>query len=337
MHIRILISPHRPAARLSGWVDVAAVMLILGTMVLSADAGAAKFLYNLSYPGNDAQFLDPGNVYFDPRHEEVFVTDTRNWRIVIFDKRGRYTFDFRDPDHLACARQVAVDSLGRIFVLRTCRESAISVFEYNGEFLRELRFANPVTNEALTIDGIALDEQDRLFVLSIMPAHIYSYTTTGEPLSDFAIFAEDTLLQNQPGYGTIALVKGKIVIPVPIEGFAARYTTDGQLATALGNAGDSEGEFSLPIAAAGDADGNVYVLDKHRHAILQFDDSGRWISETGGRGMSPGWFYHPTCLAIVGNGQAIVGQTYLARIQAVALTPQEPNADTRAPAGETKQ
>jgi DNA-binding beta-propeller fold protein YncE len=294
-----------------------------------------KFLYKLSYPGNDAQFLDPGNVYFDPRQEEIFVTDTRNWRIVIFDKRGRYTFDFRDQEHLAGAGQVCVDSLGRIYVLRSNPKSVISVFEYNGEYLHELRFTYPETDNALTISGVVLDEQDRFYVLSVMPAHVYSFTTSGEPLSDFAIFAEDTLLQNQPGFGTMALVKGKLVIPVPIEGYVARYTTDGQIVTSLGSPGDGEDQFSLPIAAAGDQDGHVYVLDKHKHSILEFDDSGKWLRIMGGRGMSPGWFYHPTCLAIAGNGQAIVGQTYLARIQAVALTPQEPNADTFTQASDT--
>jgi hypothetical protein len=315
-----------------------AVMLVLGMMTAgSADAGAPKFLYNLTYPGNEAQFLDPGNVYFDPRHEEVFVTDTRNWRIVIFDKRGRYTFDFRDQEHLAGARQACVDSLGRIYVLRSNPESVISVFEYNGEYLHELRFTYPGTDQVLTISGIALDEQDRMYVLSVMPAHVYAFATNGQRLSDFAIFTDDTLLQNQPGFGAMALVKGKLVIPVPIEGYAVRYTTDGQMATSLGSPGDGEDEFSLPIAAAGDQDGHVYVLDKHKHSILEFDDSGKWLRIMGGRGMSPGWFYHPTCLAIVGNDQAIVGQTYLGRIQSVALAPLEPNADTSTKVDDAKK
>ncbi len=318
-------------------VRVLAVLFCAGfslAFAVSAYATPAYYLNSLAYP-DGSQLLDPGSLTCDTHTGELFVTDNRSQRVVIFDKQGRYAFDFGDPDHLTGLRQCAVDSAGRIYALRGGMDVSISVFDYNGEYLNDLRLTKPGTDELLEIGSMVIDEQDKLFVLSVLPSHMYVYNTMGEPLSDFALFTnpEDSLVAKQPGYGMMALVNGQLLIPIPIVAGVARYTTEGRYVDIFGLEGGGTGELSHPIAVAGDRAGNMLVLDKHRHAILKYGPDGRFVAEVGGKGMGPGWFYHPTVMTSDQGGHLIVGQTYMGRIQVVAMTGPEPNGDVYTTAG----
>jgi DNA-binding beta-propeller fold protein YncE len=316
---RTLQTHKRPGVLLAS-----AVLILIVTG--SGFAGAAHFINDLTYP-ESGQLLDPGSVTCDSHTGEIFVTDTRGQRVVIFDRQGRYAFDFGDPDHLPGLRQVAADSLGRIYVLRGAPDVTLSVFDYNGDYLHDLRLTKPGTDSLLTVNSILMDEQDRLFVLTVLPPHIYVYNTAGETLNDFAIFTDpaDSVLANQPGYGTMALVNHMLVIPVPFVAGVARYTTDGKYVDTFGLVGGGPGELSFPVAATGDKDGHIMVLDKHRHTVLQYGADGRFMCEAGGKGQTPGWFFHPTSLACNQQGNLIVAQTYMGRIQTVSMTDPQAN------------
>ena len=308
------------------------LVLLLG-LTTSGNAEPARFLYQLSYP-ESGQLLEAGNITCDVHTGEIFVTDVKNQRVVIFDKSGRYSFDFRNPEHLSGLRQVAVDSLGRIFVLRESRDASISVFDYNGEYLHDFNLLKPGTDERLEISSIVMDEQDRLYALTVMPAHIYVYSSDGSLLNDYLMFAGlDSLTRHQLFYGTMALVNGSLVVPIPGLFSVARYTTDGQFIRLFGSVGGGPGGLSFPIAAAGDLDGNIWVLDKHRHVLLQYNESGQYVREIGGRGPSAGWFYHPTSLACNQQGEAIVGQTFQGRIQAISFSERSTSPEVYVTAG----
>ena len=287
-------------------------------------ASAPVFHYSLSYPGNEDQVIDPASVYFDNRHDELFVADARNSRILIFDSHGRYTFDFRNQRHLAGARQLAVDSLGRIYVLRADSESVVSVFDYNGVHLKEMRFTHPGTDSALSIGGLLLDDGDRMYIVSLSPPHVYSFTTGGGPLSDFAVNPDDGDAGNQWMIGTPALAGNMLLIPLPMIPTVARYALDGRFIDNIGYGGGGAGELAFPIAVAGDSEGRIFILDKHRHTVIIFNSDGKFVRETGGKGISPGWLYHPTTLAVNNMQEAIVGQSFLGRVQAISVEESAP-------------
>jgi hypothetical protein len=61
------------------------------------------------------------------------------------------------------------------------------------------------------------------------------------------------------------------------------------------------------------------VLDKHRFATVCFNGEGRFLGEFGGQGTAPGWFYHPTWIAVDGADRAYIGQIFQNRIQVCAV------------------
>jgi DNA-binding beta-propeller fold protein YncE len=301
------------------------LVLALVCLVTVGKGQPAQYLFDVAPPAGALGLLRPSSVYFDPRQEEIYIADTGNNRVVIFDKNGNYVFEFSDYRHLSAPEQIAVDSLGRIFVLSSSRREKLAVFDYNGTFLHDLVpteywMSFPFSDSTLAISSFLLDERDGLFVLRSRPAHVYVYTSDGQPLYEFPLFeGMKAEIREQPLLGNLALVNGTLVIPMPMFSQVARYTKRGKFIDIFGFLGGGRGELGFPIAAAADGQGGILVLDKHRHAILQFRDDGSFVREVGGMGSGPGWFYHPRSLAVNEDGQCYVAQTFMSRVQAVQV------------------
>ena len=315
----------------------------MACFLTSAVCQPSYYLYDVAPPGGATEMLRPSSVYFDAHQDEIYIADTGNNRIIIFDKFGNYVFEFSDIKHLSAPGQIAVDSLGRIFVLCKSHREKLRVFDYNGIFLHDLIpteywMSFPFADSSASISSFLLDEEDRLFVLRSRPAHIYVYSSAGQPLYDFPLFEEmSDYTRKQSMLGTLSIINGDLVIPMPIVSQLARYTKQGKFVRIFGYPGGGPGELSFPIAAAADGAGGILVLDKHRHAVIQYRDDGTFHREVGGMGSGPGWFYHPRALATNPDGQCYVTQTLMNRVQTIQLAGDVTSPEPQFTATETKE
>lgn len=303
-------------------------ILVLGLAAIAVSTGAfgkpapVRFAFEFKTPdGIDKLFL-PTSMWVDARHDEVFVVDAGNSRIVIFDHSGSYLFEVTDRRNLLGPQGVAVDSLGRMFVFCQAPQPKVVVLDYDGTFLYNLVLTDSQTDLPISASSILFDGRDRLFALDGDAARVYVYSSHGQPLYDFAVFQEfGERLRNQPVLGAMAVVNDELIIPMPAVPLIARYTLDGQPAGSFGVPGNGAGEFSFPVSAASDGRGGICVLDRNRHAVLRFDDDGKFIEEWGGLGQSAGWFYMPNMLAAGDAGRLFVLQSFQERVQAFDPNP----------------
>ncbi len=88
----------------------------------------------------------------------------------------------------------------------------------------------------------------------------------------------------------------------------------------LGELSDTDENFLFyqPSDIAGDADGNVYVLDSGNHRIQKFTQGDRYTGTIGGKGQGPGEFLKMTNLNIDGNGNLHVTDSRQVRIKILA-------------------
>jgi len=272
-------------------------------------------------------------VYYDARQNEIYVSDLGNNRIVLFDSQGGYKWEFSDPDHLNSAMQLVVDSLGRIYGMGVGQEGKVAVFDYDGSFLGDLILKNSAGNIVKHVESLLFDKQERLMVLISEPATLLTYDLSGSLLAEKELFADysgkdKTLMM----LGKPAIVNDQLVIPLPTFQVVARLTLDGTLIDMFGEPGGIERKLSFPIAAAGDDEGNILILDKHRHVLVKYDPNARWVEEFGGFGGEPGHFYHPTVLASASHGECIVAQIFAGRVQKFRVNeedvPVEPSGTT---------
>lgn len=96
----------------------------------------------------------------------------------------------------------------------------------------------------------------------------------------------------------------------------------------FGEKGGANGKLSNPVSLGIDLERRViYVCDYMRHTVLCFDyDSGKYIFEFGGRGISPLWFNFPNSVEVDQRGRVVVSDLFNRRVQVI-----DPNMSERRP------
>jgi DNA-binding beta-propeller fold protein YncE len=83
----------------------------------------------------------------------------------------------------------------------------------------------------------------------------------------------------------------------------------------IGTRGTGKGQFNLPLQAAVDAEGRLYVVDGGNFRIEVFDADGNYLSSFGSVGRLPGQFARPKGIAIGPNDNSYVVDAAFGNIQ----------------------
>ena len=107
------------------------------------DADTYKFLRRIGTPGKKHLLTDPGNFALPTnvavdKEGDVYVTDTLNNRVEIFDADGKFIRAFGKPGdgpgHFARPKGIAIDSDGHIWVVDAVQQR-VQVFDSEGRLL----------------------------------------------------------------------------------------------------------------------------------------------------------------------------------------------------------
>lgn len=146
-------------------------------VVFVYDADNLKPLRKIGTPGKKHTLTGPGefslptNIALD-KEGNVYVTDSLNFRVEIFDADGNFTSQFgQHCDAIGCFERpkgIAVDSDGHIWVVDS-NLALVEIFNRDGELLAYIggpgralgRFNDPM--------GIAIDKNNRVFVSEQYP------------------------------------------------------------------------------------------------------------------------------------------------------------------------
>jgi len=228
---------------------------------------------------------------------------------------GTYKFEFSGDEHLASPSGLIVDSQGRIYVLgSTPQGRVVRVFDFDGVFI-ETRSTDTPDGPCRGITSIALDTADNLYVVDEASLRLCSWNPEGTFRYSLDVAVGQTPEERQETVlGSLEIVEDRLYLPFSTMGTVSVYDDQGEHIRYIGHRGNRPGELSFPVDVAVQGD-LVMVLDKHRFTVVCFDHGGRFLGEFGGKGQSPGWFYHPTLLEVDAEGQVYVGQIFQNKIQ----------------------
>lgn len=303
------------------WLLCLSLSLPQTALAQSSQSVPAILVRQLTPPGSSNELLRPGRIFIDRKFNEVFVIDPGNNRIVVFNTSGIYKFDFSGRDIFGNPTDVVVDSDGLIYVLCTTASGpAIHVFDYDGLYLQQLVLTGQPDGQIFNPSCLVTDGADNLYILDPDRALITCFDTKGVFRHQFPVLTDlDDKTREETTLGTPLIANGLVYLPVSSLGSVYVYDLQGSLQHVIGHQGNNLGEINFPVSVAVSSHGVVAVLDKHRFMVVCYDADGKFLGEFGGMGSAPGWFYHPSCLAMDQQDRCYISQIYLNRLQVCAL------------------
>jgi sugar lactone lactonase YvrE len=209
---------------------------------------------------------------------------------------------------------VAVDSKGHIYAADQA-VGAIFIFPSAKDEPLELIKNNRDAHFGL-INGLAVDDNDRLFVTDSKMHHVLVFNTKHEIE---ASFGADQLV-SPAGLALDTANRFAYVVDTQQDQVLVFDADSYKLLRRIGTAGRKHtltepGEFSLPTNVALDGGGNVYVTDTLNNRVEIFDADGSFISEFGSGGDGPGHFARPKGIALDCDGHIWVADEIQSRVQ----------------------
>ncbi len=252
---------------------------------------AAELVINGPGRGDKPTFSRPMGVAWSAGGDQVYVADSDNNRICVFDDTGRFLRDFGtfgiakplegakatwDPGELNYPTDVAIDDDGQVYVADFYNDS-ISVFEEDGTFVR--RFPDPDKKVGLGGSG----------------ANGLGIAVTAIAVAGDEVYATDSY---------------QVVV----------FSREGKFLRQFGRPGTGVGGFDRPNGIAVGGDGTVYVSDSNNNRVvaLKPDGTQRWV--VGERiaadaGATPqDALVLPRGVALMGDGSLIVADPLAQRL-----------------------
>ena len=243
--------------------------------------------------GDLGQFRNPTGIAISPSGL-VYVADTGNHRIQIFNVAGRYLGSFgakgSSEGQFKAPGGVALDSSGLLYVTDTGNRR-VQVFDADTLFLDSGLLYMYVTDTGNR--RVQVFDADRLFLRKWGAGEGIFRAPQGIAVSSIgAVYVADT------GNHRIQ-----------------QFDRDGDFGSQWGSLGEGEGQLRNPRGIAVDTDGFVYVADTGNDRVQMFDSDGDFVLEWGGRGSDKGQFREPSGIVVDTERRVWVTDTGNDRVQ----------------------
>jgi len=198
----------------------------------------------------------------------------------------------------------ADQAVGAIFIFPSAKDKQFELIKNN----RDAHFG--------LINGLAMDDNDRLFVTDSKMHHVLVFNSKHEIEASFG--TEE--LVSPAGIALDTTNRFAYVVDTQQDQVLVFDADSYKLLRRIGTAGKKHtltdpGEFSLPTNVALDREGNVYVTDTLNNRVEIFDADGSFISEFGSSGDGPGHFARPKGIVVDCDAHIWVADEIQSRVQ----------------------
>lgn len=248
------------------------------------------------------------------RSNRIYVTDSQNNRVCVFDAQGRFLFEFGgfgiakpapgarstyEPGLLNYPVGIDTDDEGNVYVA-SFRNDTIEVFDPEGEPLRQFpdpqvptgRGSSGYRGGGIAVTDVAVS-RDRVYATDAY--QVFVFTLEGELLDQWGKPGIEPGDLDHPN-GLAVSGNGKAVyVSDSNHNRVTAFTPDG---TVLWQVGEISGgiedtttrDLELPRGLSVLADGSVLVADAFAFTLVRISSEGEIIGRYGERGVDPGQF-----------------------------------------------
>ena len=251
------------------------------------------------------KLAEPNGVFVTA--EKIFVADTNNSRIVVFDRNGSFLYQLREPQSTVFPTgsiykpiAIAVDNAERIYVVSSTTYMGVIVLDSQGEFQNfigsqtvsvsalELMWRSFMSakQRALTKKNVSTEYNN---ITIAEDGFVYVTTSSIKEESQYTSIRGDTT------YSPVKKLNASGTDVMTHNGFFGPY---GEVATnAIGRSTNETGVSRVVDAAVG-PEGTWSLIDDKRSRVYTYDDSGNLLFAFGAKGQ------------MLGNLSTVSGITY---------------------------
>nr|CAG4638281.1 EOG090X01W2 [Cyclestheria hislopi] len=217
----------------------------------------------------EGQFTEPSGVAVNAQND-IIVADTNNHRIQIFDKEGRFKFQFgecgkRDGQLLYPNRVAVVKNSGDIIVTERSPTHQIQIYNQYGQFVRKFG-ANVLQHPR----GVTVDNKGRIIVVECKVMRVIIFDQMGNVLHKFGC-SKHLEFPN----GVVVNDKQEIFISDNRAHCVKVFSYEGVFLRQIGG----EGLTNYPIGVGINPAGEILIADNHNNFNLTiFTQDGQLIS-----------------------------------------------------------
>jgi DNA-binding beta-propeller fold protein YncE len=269
------------------------------------------FLYTLSDFKGPISYHWP-NIAVDQKRNEIYVVDTKEREVTVFNDYGMAVYRFADDGTLGTVVDLAVDEDGHILALsRQGLSFSIIVCNYRGEPLSQLTLENfPAELSNFTPKRMAY-RQERLYLVDSKSMSIAVTDKNGFYLKGYdlgSILNIEEKKRNATDIDGFSVDhNGNILFTIPVLFAAYRLSPEGEI-RGFGRPGGAPGKFNVVGGIVADDRGYYYVADRLKSAILVFDEDFKFQFEFGYRGPRRDNLSGPRHLALDSQDRLYVSQ-----------------------------
>lgn len=269
------------------------------------------------------QFADPTGLAVNGR--ELFVSDSRNGRVQVFDLDGHYLRQFGEPGE-------ATGELGRpmgltvhadeIFVPEYFNDR-IQVFGLDGTPKRIIGSTGSGPGEFNSPGGVAVGRDGSLYVADFYNHRVQELDSAGKFIRQWGKTGKPGRGSGEMRYPTgVALTPaGSLVVADAYNNRIQEFAPNGAFVRkwggpfAVGIPGPFNSWFHEAIGAEVLGDGRIAIADFFNNRIQIFTADGRFLTSFGESGSGRGQFHNPIAVAAGPDGSLFVADLHNQRIE----------------------
>lgn len=315
------------------------IILFLGIMsAFITHAASYNFVKVIGSKGTGSnQFNSPMYATTDSSGN-IYVADTGNSRIEIFDKNFNY-FDKwgsggSGNGQFFTPNGVAVDSMGNIYVADH-NNHRVQKLDSTGGYISQ--FDSSTIGDGLSFYPVdlAVDSLDNVYVSDSRSNRIVKLNKDGNYLTQWGSKGASRNQFNDPE-GVAVDSSGNIYVVDSGNSRIMKFDSTGTYLTEWGTPGREDGQFRHPHGIAIDSSGAIYVTDTGNRRIQKFDSTGsyvtKWVSPENGDGK----FQNPVGIVVdSSNNVYVVDSFYHCVFQFVKSMSPTANFDSSVTSGST--
>ncbi len=257
------------------------------------------------------QFNDPTGIAVSDE-EEVFVSDSRNGRIQVFNYGGQFKriIGSAGDGPRQLGRPMNLDIFDGALYVADYWHDRIQVYGLEGTFIRSIGSSGSGPGQFNAPGGVALNARGEIYVADYYNQRVQHFSAEGEFIRQFG------------NTNTVGSGKGEFNYPtdVAVDSFDRVYVADGyndrvQVFDASGEFlhkwggpfaanifGPFNGWFATVTSLTVDLNGNVFVADFYNNRIQKFTADSHFLTSMGSKGDGDGQFNYAMSVAVAPNG-----------------------------------